>query len=160
MQRSATDQQCHPGELQEKEEEPASMRQWKTKMVLVHESGVLETGPISIKRGIFQGDSLSPPLFTMSLNPLSWELQKTGYGYQLDKQNKINHLFYVDDLKLYGTSDSQLNGLISTVKKVSDDIQMEFGLEKCPKATFKRGKKSINARNRIAAINTLALSLP
>ena len=69
----------------------------------------------------------------MSLNPLSRELQKTGYGYQLDKQTKINHLFYVDDLKLYGTSDSQLNGLISTVKKVSDDIQMEFGLDKCAK---------------------------
>ena len=119
----------------------ASMRQWKTNLVLVHENGLLETGPISIKRGIFQGDSLSPLLFTMSLNPLSWELQKTGYGYQLDKKTKINHLFYVDDLKLYGTSDSQLNGLISTVKKVSDDIQMEFGLDKCTKATFKRGKK-------------------
>ena len=107
-------------------------------MVLVHESGVLETGPISIKRGIFQGDSLSPLLFTMSLNPLIRELQKTGYGYQLDKQTKISHLFYVDDLKLYGTSDNQLNGLISTV---SDDIRMEFGLDKYAKATFKRGKK-------------------
>ena len=94
------------------------------------------------KRGIFQGDSLSPLLFTISLNPLSWELQKTGYGYQLDKQTKISHLFYVDNLKLYGTSDNQLNGLISTVKKVSDDIQMEFGLDKCAKATFKRGKKA------------------
>ena len=119
----------------------ASMRQWKTSMVLVHESGVLETGPISIKRGIFQGDSLSQLLFTMSINPLSQEIQKTGYGYQLDKQTKISHLFYVDDLKLYGTSDNQENGLISTVRKVSDDIQMEFGLDKCPKATFKRGKK-------------------
>ena len=89
----------------------ASMRQRKTNMVLVHESGVLETGPISIKRGIFQGDSLSPLHFTMSLNPLSREIQKTGYGYQLDKQTKINHLFYVDDLKLYGISDNQLNGL-------------------------------------------------
>ena len=92
----------------------ASMRQWKTNMVLVHESGVLETGPISIKRGIFQGDSLSPLLFTMALNPLSWEIRKTGYGYQLDKQTKINHLYHVDDLKLYGTSDNQLNGLIHT----------------------------------------------
>ena len=119
----------------------ASMRQWKTNLVLVHESRVLEKGPISNKKGIFQGNSLSPLLFTMSLNPLCQELQKTGYGYQLDKQTKISHLFYVDDLKLYGTSDSQLNGLISTVKKVSDDIQMEFGLDKCAKATFKRGKK-------------------
>ena len=109
--------------------------------MLVHKSGVLETGSISIKRGIFKGDSLSPLLFTMSLNPLGWELQKTGYGYQLDKQTKISHLFYVGDLKLYGASDNQLNGLISTVKKVSNNIQMEFGLDKCTKATLKRGKQ-------------------
>ena len=68
----------------------ASMRQWKTNMVLVHESGVLETGSISIKRGIFQGDSLSPLLFTMSLNPLSWELQKTGYGcHDLERISRV-----------------------------------------------------------------------
>ena len=92
-----------------------SMSQWKTDMTLVHK-GVLETGPIRIKRGIFQHDSLSPLLFTMSLNPLSKELQMTRYGYQLDGQTKINHLFYVDDLKLYGTSDNQLIELINIVK--------------------------------------------
>ena len=97
----------------------------------------LKQGQSTSREGVFQGDSLSPLLFTMPLNPLSWELQKTGYGYQLDKQTKTNHLFYVDDLKLYGTNDNQLNGLISTVKKVSDDIWMEFGLDKCAKATFK-----------------------
>ena len=109
-------------------------------MTLVHKEGVLGTESIRIKRGIFQGDSLSPLLFTMSLNPLSWELQKIGYGYQLHDQTKINHLFYVDDPKLYGTSDNQLTGLINTVKNVSDDIKMEFGLDKCTKASFKRGK--------------------
>ena len=118
-----------------------SMSQWKTNMTLVHKEGVLETGPIRIKRGIFQGDSLSPLLFTMPLNPLSQEFQKTGYGYQLDEQTMINHLFYADDLQLYGTSDNQLTGLINAVKNVSDDIKMEFGLDKCAKALFKRGKK-------------------
>ena len=48
-----------------------SMSQWKTNMTLVHKEGVLETGPIRIKRGIFQGDSLTPLLFTMSLNLFS-----------------------------------------------------------------------------------------
>ena len=48
-----------------------SMSQKKTNMTLVHKEGVLETEPIRIKRGIFQGDSLSPSLFTMSLYPLS-----------------------------------------------------------------------------------------
>ena len=116
------------------------MSQWKTNMTLVHKEEVFKTGPIRIKRGRFQGDSLSPLLFTMSLNPLSQELQKTGYGYQLDEQTKIN-LFYLNDLKLYGTSDNQLSGLINTVKNVSDDIKMEFGLDRCAKASFKRGKK-------------------
>ena len=118
-----------------------SISQWKTNMTLVHKEGVLETEPIRIKRGIFQADSLSPLLFTMSLNPLSQELQKMGYGYQLDEQTKINYLFYVDDLKLYGTSDNQLTGIINTVKNISDDIKMEFGLDKCAKTSFKRGKK-------------------
>ena len=103
-----------------------SMSQWKTNMTLVHKEGVLETGPIRNKRGIFQGDSLGPLLSTMSLNLLSQELQKMGY---------------VDDLKLYGTSDNQLTGLINTVKNILDDIKMEFGLDKCAKASFKRGKK-------------------
>ena len=115
-------------------------------MTVAHKEGVLETGPIRIKRGIFQGDSLSPLLFTMSHNPLSLELNQTKYLYQLDKQTKINHLFYVDDLKLYGTNDSQLTGLINTVKHISDNIKMEFGLDKCAKATLKRRKK-VQAEN-------------
>ena len=77
----------------------------------------------------------------MSLNPLSIEPNKTKYGYQLDSQSKINHLFYVDDLKLYGINNNQLTGLINTVKCLSDDTKMEFGLGKCAKASFKRGKK-------------------
>ena len=77
----------------------------------------------------------------MSLNPLSQELHQKRYGYQLDEQTKINLLFFVDDPKLYGTSNNQLTGLINTVKNISDGIKIEFGLDKCPKASFKRGKK-------------------
>ena len=95
-------------------------------MTLVHKEGVLKTGPISIKRGIFQVNSLSPLLFTMSLNPLSIELNRTKYGYQLDSQPKINHQFYVDDLKLYGTNNNQLTGLINTVKCLSDVTKMNL----------------------------------
>ena len=43
-----------------------SMNHWKTNMTLVHKEGVLETGPIRIKRGIFQGDSLATTLHNVT----------------------------------------------------------------------------------------------
>ena len=46
----------------------------------------------------------------------------------------------MDDLKTYAKSDSQQTGLLNIVKTFSNDIKMEFGLDKCAKATFKRGK--------------------
>ena len=38
-----------------------SISQWKTNMTLVPKEGVLETGPIRIKRGIFQGHTAQTP---------------------------------------------------------------------------------------------------
>ena len=42
--------------------------------------------------------------------------------------NIINHIFCMDDLKLFAKNDQQLQGLLNIVKQFSDDIQMEFGL--------------------------------
>ena len=46
----------------------------------------------------------------------------------------------MDDLRLFAKDDNDLEGLLEMVKKFSDDIGMSFGLDKCAKATFKRGK--------------------
>ena len=46
----------------------------------------------------------------------------------------------MDNLKLIAKSEEELQKQIQTVKTFSDDIHMEFGLEKCAKITFKRGK--------------------
>ena len=44
------------------------------------------------------------------------------------------------DLKLIAKSQEDLQKQIQTVNIFSDDIRMEFGLEKCVKIAFKRGK--------------------
>ena len=75
----------------------------------------------------------------MALAPLSPLLQESGCGYEIQGQ-KINHLFFMDDLKTYSKDDNQQAGFLTVVTKFSDDIRIEFGLEKCAKATFKRGK--------------------
>ena len=116
-----------------------SMKLWETNLTLSHSNGIITANGMCIKCGIFQGDSLSPLLFCMALIPLSRLLNDTGYGYKISNK-KINHLFYMDDLKLYACSDYELEGNLKTVKPFSDDIEMEFGLDKCAKATFKRGK--------------------
>ena len=52
----------------------------------------------------------------------------------------INHQFYTDDLQLFARNDSELTGLLGTVKYFNDGILMQFGLDKCAKATFTKGK--------------------
>ena len=51
-----------------------------------------------------------------------------------------SNLFYINDLKLYSKHDRELVGELKIVKPFSDDIGMEFGLENCAKASFKKGK--------------------
>ena len=114
-----------------------NMKNWKTHLTLTHESGNLI--PDNIKREIFQGNSLSPLILCISLMQLSLELNSSGYGYKIGTK-WIAHLFCMDDLKLYAKDDSKREGLLRIVKGFSDDIDMEFGLSKCAKATFKRGK--------------------
>ena len=79
---------------------------WKTRLQLNTSTGIVETEPIKIQRGIFQGDSLSPLWFCLALNPLSNKLNALTPGYQLlyndtmtdiltDQQScKINQLLF------------------------------------------------------------------
>ena len=121
-----------------------SMRNWKTTMKLYYNDGYITTDQIKIKRGIFQGDSFSPLLFCLALVPLTSELATSGYGYKISNTSApISHLFYMDDLKLYSKNDQEQVGELKIVKQFSDDIGMEFGLEKCAKASFKKGKLAL-----------------
>ena len=112
-----------------------SIKEWKTYLYLNHSQGCTICENIKIKCGIFKGDSLSPLLFRLALVPLSNELNNRGYGHNIYEE-KINHLFYMDDLKLYGKNDYKLDGLLKTVKTFSDDIGITFGPDKCAKARF------------------------
>ena len=121
-----------------------SMRNRKTTMKLCYNDGCITTDQIELKRGIFQGDSFSPLLFCLGLVPLTSELATSGYGYKISNISApISHLFYMDDLKLYSKNDQEQVGELKIVKQFSDDIGMEFGLEKCAKASFKKGKLAL-----------------
>ena len=46
----------------------------------------------------------------------------------------------MDDLKVYAKNEKDLESLIQTVRIFSEDIGMEFGLDKCAVLIMKRGK--------------------
>ena len=125
-----------------------TMQTWNTDLYLPPEhknntrdnkDNIIEN--IKIKSGIYQGDSLSPLLFCVTLFPLSSILNNTNKGYQCKyEREKVNHLLYVDDLKLIAQSDEELAEQLVVVKGFSDDVRMEFGLDKCAKATFIKGR--------------------
>ena len=100
-------------------------------------------GTVLIKRGIFQGDSVSPLHFIMGLIPLSLILEKLPEGYKLSRDGpKINHRLYMDDLKLYGKDQKEIEELIRVTREFSRDICMEFGLEKCATLKMEKGKRT------------------
>ena len=114
-----------------------SVQQWR--LSLTANSEDLEE--VNVERGIFQEDSLSPLVFVLSMVPLSLILKKVNACYKWGKKEyKLNHLLFMDDLKLYAKSEEQTNTLVRTVYVFSLDIGMEFGIKKCGILTMKRGK--------------------
>ena len=114
------------------------MVNWKTVLT----SGGMALGQVDIRRGIFQVDSLSPLLFIMIMLPLTLVLRKMRAGYKLAKDMKpINHLLFMDDLKLYGASKNQLGSLVQVIRIFSQGIKMSFRLDKCAVLEMRRGRQ-------------------
>ena len=47
---------------------------------------------------------------------------------------------FMDDIKLFGRGIKEIDALVHTVRIVSGDIRMEFGIEKCALVSIQRGK--------------------
>ena len=76
--------------------------------------------------------------------PLNHILRKCTAGYKLSRlQEKINHLMYMDDIKLFAKNEKELETLIHAVRIYSQDIGMAFGIEKSAMLIMKSGKRHI-----------------
>jgi len=86
-----------------------SVEKWSTQLQLKTSKELMQLGYIKINRGMFQGDSLSSLLSCIVLIPLTHELNRSKYGYQVyGTEWKLNHLLYMDDLKLIGRSEEEV----------------------------------------------------
>ena len=102
-----------------------TMKTWRVELT----AGGRRLTEAKIQRGIFQGDALSPLLFIIATMPLNHILRKCTAGYKLSRsQEKINHLMYMYDIKLFAKNEKELETLIHAVRIYSQDIGMEFGI--------------------------------
>jgi hypothetical protein len=116
---------------------------WRTTLNLSINNTKLKSEPIQIKRGIYQGDSLSLLWFCLAINPLTNLLNSTGYGFNIRLNNttlsKLNHLLYMDDIKLYASKKNHILSLLTITENFSNDIGMSFGIDKCKTQSICRG---------------------
>ena len=91
---------------------------------------------VEVNRGIFQGDNLPSLIFVICMVPLSLLLRKVKASYEWGrKEFKLNSLLFMDDLKLFGKSEDQIDRLVQTVFIFSEDIGMRCGV-----VILKKGK--------------------
>ena len=70
-------------------------------------------------------------MFVLALIPLSLILRKGKAAYEFSgSKEKINDLLFMDSLKLCGRNEGGLDSLVQTICVLSEDIGMEFGIEK------------------------------
>ena len=97
----------------------------------------------------FQGDSLSPLVFCLSIDPLSRFLNSEDGGYNLSPEGKISktigHLLYLDDLKLFACTD-KLKKQVNTVKEFATEIIMKIALDKRATVSTKKGRRNRSSR--------------
>ena len=63
-------------------------------------------------------------LFVIAMIPLTLTFLRND-------QIRINHLLFMDDLKLYGKNEREIESLVQTVRIYSEYIAVEFGIQKC-----------------------------
>ena len=79
-------------------------------------------------------------LFVISLIPLTYILRTANSGYEFRTEEAINHLLFMDDFKLYSKREMPLDSLIQAVRIFSEDIGIQFGIDKSAMLMMKKGK--------------------
>ena len=100
---------------------------WATRYEIRAGKKVSRSTPVSYRRGLFQGDSLAPVLFVLATAPMGYALEAETKGYRLRSGETVKYLLYVDDLKVYASSETDIKHTIDVVDRVTNSLGMELG---------------------------------
>ena len=97
------------------------------------------SGPITIKNGVRQGDSLSPMLFNFVMDKIIANLPKE-LGYRMGNTH-IHILCYADDAVLIADSEEHLQVLLLKFDRMAESLNMAISLNKTKTLTISRNRK-------------------
>ncbi|KAK5973423.1 reverse transcriptase, partial [Trichostrongylus colubriformis] len=100
---------------------------------------LVKSEPLEVRRGVMQGDTLSPLLFCIAITPISKWLRdnvcpyrtSTGLLTLADGPLEINHLFYMDDLKVYSPRWDDIVKAKEGIQKVAGELGLRMNPNKC-----------------------------
>ena len=65
-------------------------------------------------------------------------LDNSDYGYRFKIGTTINHLLYMDEIKLYAKNEQDIDSMIHLTRVFSYDINITFGVAKWEHLIFNR----------------------
>lgn len=88
-----------------------------------------ETKPVAIRRGVRQGDTLSPKLFTLVLEDIFKTLHWEGCGINIEGK-RLSNLRFADDIVLFSDNPTDLEAMIQELNNASVRCGLEMNLDK------------------------------
>lgn len=117
------------------------MKRWEVRYETKARGRVKRSMPLKVKCGVLQGDTLSPMMFCLAIAPISYDLERRFQGYRMrsaktrmieeGSYGKVTHMFYMDDLKLYSESASELEACVKRVERMSSYLNLKLNKAKC-----------------------------
>ena len=102
----------------------------------------MQSDPFSFKKGVTQGDPLSPIIFVLTFQPIiNFLLQNENFGVELNGQKMIT-LPYADDFCLITTNMRTQQKLINQLNSHIQSMGMKLKPSKCRTFSLKSGKPS------------------
>jgi hypothetical protein len=88
-----------------------------------------ETREFSVRKGVRQGDSISPSLFTATLEHVFRRLNWDKYGLCINGE-RLNNLRFADDIVLIANDPANLQIMLNELALVSQEVGLKMNLSK------------------------------
>ncbi|KAM0735271.1 LINE-1 retrotransposable element ORF2 protein [Formica fusca] len=87
------------------------------------------TGKVPVGRGVRQGDTISPKLFTLALEDIFKNLKWEQKSINIDGK-RLNHLRFADDIILISSGAGELESMLQELKEASQAVGLKMNLQK------------------------------